>query len=79
MSDVVCICGGLAACGPSALLANKKGLIRNKDMPFGNPPYHGTKNAESLKNRFIFIFYLYGSKSGGLGQKTVFLSVLEWV
>ena len=67
MADFSCvmwICGGFAPRGPSALLATK-GLIRNKDMPFGNPPHHGTKNCGLLKNiDVLFFFAFHGSKSG---------------
>ena len=68
-SCVMWICG-FAPRGPSALLATKKGLIRNKDMPFGNPPHHGTKNCGLLKNIDFLFFAFHGSKSGVLGQKT---------
>ena len=49
---------------------DQKGLIRNKDMPFGNPPYHGTKIVEFQKQSpFLLFFAFYGSKSGVLSQK----------
>ena len=57
---------------PKCAFGDQKGLIRNKDMPFGNPPYHRTKTADFEKNLF-FIFYLvwaekyFGSKNGVLG------------
>jgi hypothetical protein len=58
---------------------DQKCLIRNKDMPFGNPPHHGTKNRRLLKNIDFLFFAFHGSKSGVLGQKTVVLSVLDRV
>ena len=68
-SCVMWICGGFAPRGPSALLATKKSLIRNKDMPFGNPPHHGTKKCGLLKNIDFLFFAFHRSKSGVLGQK----------
>ena len=54
---------------PKCTFADQKGLIWNKDMPFGNPLYDGTRNCGPLE-KTIFIFYsFYGSKSGVLGQK----------
>ena len=50
-----------------------KCLIRKKDMPFGNPPHHGTKNCGLLKNiDFFHLFTFYRTKSGVLGQKRCF-------
>ena len=55
---------------PKCAFGDQKGLIRNKDMPFGNPPHHGTKNCGLLKNiDFLCFFAFYGSKGGVLGQK----------
>ena len=31
---------------PKCAFGDQKALIWKKDMPFGNPPYHGTKNAD---------------------------------
>ena len=63
----------IGPCGPSALLATKKGLIRRKDMPSGNPPDHGTKKI-GPKNDFLFYLnpfwvkkWYVGSKNGALG------------
>ena len=65
---------------PKCAFGDQKGLIRNKDMPFGNSPHHGTKNCGLLKNVVFFYFFAFnGSKSGVLGQKTVVLSVLDRV
>ena len=57
---------------PKCAFGDQKGLIRNKDMPFGNSPHHGTKNCGLLKNVDFFIFCLlwvkkwcFGSKNGG--------------
>ena len=55
---------------PKCAFGDQKGLIRNKDVPFGNPPHHGTRNCGTLKQyHFFFFFTLYGSKSSVLGQK----------
>ena len=72
LSCVMWICGGFAPCGPSALLATKNASFGKKDMPFGNPPYHGTKNREILKN-IVFIFYL-----PFMGPKVVFWVKKRW-
>ena len=50
---------------PKYAFGDQKCLIRNKDMPFGNPPHHGTKIADCLKIVF-FIFWPF------MGQKVVF-------
>ena len=71
-------CGGFAPCGPSALLAKQKGLIRNKDMSFGNPPYHGMKIADFQKIS-IFIFQFLWVKKWYFGSKNGVLSVLDRV
>ena len=39
---------------PKCAFGDQKGLIRIKDMPFGNPPYHRTKVADCEKSRFHF-------------------------
>ena len=79
-SCVMWICGGFAPCGPSALLATKKSLIRNKDMPFGNPPYHRTKTAKkNIKSIYIYILPFMGQKVVFWGQNTVLLGVLDRV
>ena len=52
--SVMWICGGLASCGPSALLATKIGRIWKEDTPFGNPPYHGTESCGLFK-KYIFL------------------------
>ena len=54
---------------PKCAFGNQKGLIRNKGMPFGNPPYHGKKNLQTLKSIF---FYLYGSKVVFLVKNCIF-------
>ena len=67
-SCVMWICGGLPPCGPrraKCALADQKGLIRKKDMPFGNPPYHGTKKLRTFK-RGIDCFL------PSMGQKVAF-------
>jgi hypothetical protein len=65
---------------PKCTFGDQKGLIRNKNMPFGNPPYHETKNCRFLKDIDFFIFLPFmGQKRGVLAQKTVFLSVLDRV
>ena len=46
---------------------DQKGLIRNTNMPFGNPPYHGTKELRIFKNIDFFTFY--GSKRGIFGSE----------
>ena len=51
---------------PKCAFGDQKGLIRNKDVPFGNPPHHGTKNCGLLKNVDFFIFLPF------MGQKVVF-------
>ena len=56
---------------PKCAFGDQKGLIRSKDMPFGIPPYHGTKNCRVLK---ISIFYLF---LPFVGQKVVFW-VKKW-
>ena len=73
-SYVMWICGGLAPCDPSALLASKKASFGIKPCRLAIPPYHGTKVADFLKPIF---FTFYGSQSGILGQKTVFGGVLD--
>ena len=62
---------------PKFAFGNQKGLIRKKDMSFGNPPHNGTENCGLFKNVVVFTFY--GSKSGVLGQKTVVWGVLDRV
>ena len=63
---------------PKCAFGDQKGLIRKKGMPFGNPPNLKTKNCGLAKKLTLF-FTFYGSKSGILGQETVFLGVLDWV
>ena len=58
---------------PKYAFGDQKGLIRNKDMPFGNPPHHGKKNCGPLEKIDFFIFFClswvtkwyFGSKNGG--------------
>ena len=70
LSCVMWICGGFASCGPSACaFGDQKGLIRNKDMPFGNPPHHGTENCELLKNIDFLFFCLLLVKKWCFGSK----------
>ena len=65
-SRVMWICGRFAPCGPSALLATKKASFgKKKDMPFGNPPNHGTKNC-GLFTKYQFLILPF------MGQKVVF-------
>ena len=65
---------------PKYAFGDQKCLIRNQDMPFGNPPHHGTKTCGLLKKyRFFNFLAFYGSKSSVLGQKPVVLSVLDRV
>ena len=55
---------------PKCAFGDQKCLIRKKDMPFGNPSHHGTKNCGLLQISFFFIFLAFhGSKGGVLGQK----------
>ena len=55
---------------PKCAFGDQKGLIRNKDMPFGNPPHHGTKKMRTFRKiDFVLFFALCGSKGGVLGQK----------
>ena len=63
------ICGGLAPCGPSALLATKKASFQINPCRLAIPLIMRQKNADLFEKTF---FYLYGSKSGILGPKTVF-------
>ena len=65
--DMWCFC----PMWPKCACGDQKGLIRNKDMPFDNPPYDRTKIANFEKSIFIF-FTFYGPKSGILGQKRCF-------
>ena len=44
---------------PKCAFGDQKGLIRKKDMPFGNPPYRGTIRCGIFSKRF---FAFYGSK-----------------
>ena len=49
---------------PKCAFGDPKCPIRNKDMPFGNPPHHGTKNCGLLKNIdfFVYFYLLYVKK-----------------
>ena len=51
---------------PKCAFGDQKGLIQNKDIPFGNPPHHGTKHCGLLKNTDFFIFLPF------MGQEVVF-------
>ena len=54
---------------PKCAFGDQKCLIRNKDMLFGNPPHHGTKNCGlNEKNRFL-IFCLSWVKKWCFGSK----------
>ena len=53
---------------PKCAFGDQKGLIRNKDVPFGNPPHHGTRNCGLLPN--IDFFYLSWVKKWCFGSKT---------
>ena len=57
------ICGGLAPCGPSALLAAKKASFGKKDMPFGNPLIMGQKTVHFSKILIFCYFFTF------MGQK----------
>ena len=46
---------------PKCAFDDQKGLIWNKDMPSGNPPYHGTKKCGLQKYQFLFL-KIFGSK-----------------
>ena len=76
------ICGGLARCGASDFSAPKR-HYSEKDMSFGNPPHHGTEKLRTFQkilSRVFFTFhYFWGSKSGVLCLKVVFLGVLDRV
>ena len=57
---------------PKHAFGDQKGLIRKKDMPFGDSPDHAKMFANFSKNRFIIFSFLseeagFGSKSGVLG------------
>ena len=54
---------------PKCAFGDQKGLIRNKDMPFGNPLYHGTKNCRPLEKIDFFIFCLLWVKKWCFGSK----------
>ena len=55
---------------PKYAFGDQKSLIRKKDMPFGNPPHHGTKNCGILKNIDFFLFFgLSGVKKWYFGSK----------
>ena len=47
---------------PKCAFGDQKGLIRNKDMPFGNPPHQGTKIADFQKIFFCFFYRLWTIK-----------------
>ena len=72
-SCVMWICGGLAQCGPSALLVTKKASFGNKTCHLAIPPIMGQK-MRNVKNIILYFFYLlwvqkwyFGSKNGVLG------------
>ena len=55
---------------PKYAFGDQKCLIRKKDMPFGNPPHHGTKNCGLLKKyRFFLFFHLSWVKKWCFGSK----------
>ena len=56
---------------PKCAFGDQKCLIRNKDMPFGNPSHHGTKNSMRTfrKNRFFYFFCLSWVKKWCFGSK----------
>ena len=56
---------------PKCAFGDQKCLIRNKDMPFGNPLHHGTRNGGLLEN-INFYFCLSWVK------KVVFLVKKRW-
>ena len=65
---------------PKCAFGDQKGLFRNKDMPFGNPPHHGTKNCGLLEKSIFFVFLPFmGQKVVFWVKKTVVLSVLDRV
>ena len=53
---------------PKCAFGDQKGLIRNKVMPFGNPPYHGTKTANLQFFYFLDLLlakkWYFGSENG---------------
>ena len=72
------ICGGLAPCGPSALLATKKASFGEKPCHLAIPLITGQKNADLSQLLIFSCFFTFdGSKGGVLGQKTVFSGVLD--
>ena len=81
-SCVMRICGELAPCGPSALLATKKASWE-KDMPFGNPPLSWNKKCRPLKREFSpfigqkVVFWVKNSKNG-LRRRTQVLPFLPF-
>ena len=63
---------------PKCAFGDQKCLIRNKDVPFGNLPHHGTKNCGLLQNIDFFISLPFmGQKVVFWVKKTVVLSVLD--
>ena len=59
---------------PKCTFGDQKGLIRKKDMLFGNIPYHGTKKCGRLQISFFFFYFYFLSwvKSGFWVQKRCF-------
>ena len=72
------IFGGLAPCGPSALVATKKASFGIKTCHLAIPPIMEQKSQTFLKKSIHFRNY-YGQKVVFFGQKTVFLGVLDQV
>jgi hypothetical protein len=65
---------------PKCAFGDQKCLIRNKDMPFGNSPRHGTKNCGLIKKIDLFYFLPFiGQEVVFWVKKTVVLSVLDRV
>ena len=61
---------------PKCAFGDQRGLIWNKAMPFGNPPYHGTKNCGPLKKSIYFLPFT-GQKVVFWVKKTVFRTECE--
>ena len=49
---------------PKCAFGDQKGLILIKAMPFGNPPYHGTKNVNFEKKTVVMLLPFLGQKWG---------------
>ena len=78
-SRVMWICGGLAPCGPSVLLATKKASFGMKTCHSAIPRIMGQKSAQTFTNRFLIILPFMGQKVIFWVKKTVFWGGLDRV